>query len=349
MKKFLSLLLALVCVFSAGFSAAAVGYDEGLEALQAQFQKGNGPEVNGYSLDYRWFSPAKENDSTKYPLVIWLHGMMEGSHEGKQVTENNIAYWTSEEFQSRFQPAGGAYILAPRSPEEDSIYWNEDMIEPVRAIIDEFIKSHNVDTTRIYIGGFSMGGKMTLNMAVAYPEMFAAAFPICPAWSPTAEQLEYVADLPIWITSSKKDPIVNYNTCVTPLWNKLTKVTNLPEACRFSSLTTSRFEDGKKCVSNHHAWFSVNHDMFTVDGGKYPEMSTVNAKGEAVELTYPDGMISWLSGFSSDYDGTPAEGKGNLEGMKNIGNIVAADLSIWQILKGAFTTLFTLLFVHPSV
>lgn len=344
MKRILSLFLAMLCIIGVSFSASAMGYDEGLEALQTQFKTGTGPETNGYALDYRWFSPTEENDSTKYPLVVWLHGMAEGSHEGKQVTENNIAYWTSDEFQSRFKPAGGAYILAPRSPEEDMIFWSMDMIEPLRATIDEFVKTHNVDTTRIYIGGFSMGGKMTLNMAVAYPEMFAAAFPICPAWSPTQAQLRYIADMPIWLTSSRKDPIVNYNTCVTPMWTKLTKVTNIPEDCRFSSLTTSRFEDGKKCTSNHHAWFAVNHDMFSSTNGAYPEMSTVNAAGAEVELTYPDGMISWLSNYTSSYDGTPIQGKGNLEGMKNTGNIVAADLNIFQILKGVFTTLWTMLF-----
>ena len=89
--------------------------------------------------------------------------------------------------------------------------------------------------------------------------------------------------------------------------------------------------------------------MFSSDNGKYPEMNTVNAKGETVELTYPNGMISWLSAHTSEYDGTPIEGKGNLEGMENIGNLVAADLSIWDIIKGVFTTLFTLLFVHPSI
>ena len=52
----------------------------------------------------------------------------------------------------------------PRSHEEQYLYWNDSMIVPLKAAIDDFIAQHRdtIDTTRIYIGGFSMGGKMTL-------------------------------------------------------------------------------------------------------------------------------------------------------------------------------------------
>ena len=37
-----------------------------------------------------------------------------------------------------------------------------------------------------------MGGKMTLKMASSYPTFFAAAFPLCPAYAPSDEQIEEV-------------------------------------------------------------------------------------------------------------------------------------------------------------
>ena len=42
-------------------------------------------------------------------------------------------------------------------------------------------------------------------------------------------------------------------------------------------------------------------------------MNTVDGLGNKVTLTYPDGMISWLSSFTSDYDGAPATDSGNSE------------------------------------
>lgn len=346
-RKFLkisALILAFVTLLTVSVSAASMS--DGTDALKAQFLPGEGPEVGGYSVDYRYYSPVKENDTAKYPLVVWLHGMGEGSEEGAQVQKNNIAYWTSEEMQARFAPAGGAFILAARSREENGLFWDNALVAPLKAAIDEFIAENkdNVDLTRIYVGGFSMGGKMTYKMAVAYPEMFAAAFPICPAWALSDEAVEKIADMPIWLTSSTKDPLVNYYLNVTPTWNKICRISNVAADCRFSTLTTVCYEDGSKTSSSHHAWFAVNHDMFSNENGAYPYMTTVNGKGETVELKYPDGMISWLTSQTSDYNGEPSTGMGNLETLNNSDGLMSEDVGILDIIKGIFQTLISMIF-----
>lgn len=327
MKKFISLLMTLIIIALSCVAAGAISFNDGLDQLKAEFLPGEGPVVNGYSVDYRYFSPVGEADTTKYPVVIWLHGLGEGKEEGAQIKKNNIAYWASDEFQSRFNPAGGAFIIAARSREEDGITWDNSMILPLRAAIDDFIEknSANVDLSRIYVGGFSMGGKMTLKMAVAYPEMFAAAFPICPAWAPGSEATDLIADMPIWLTSGKLDPLVNYNLAVTPTWKTIINSSNVPEKCRFSTLKTVRYPDGKRTTSSHHAWFAVNYDMFAVDNGDYPDMTTVNGLGEEVTLTYPDGMISWLTSQTSDFDGAKATDMGNLEHLDQTDSVVTGD------------------------
>lgn len=328
-NRILAFLLSALLLFSAlPLSAYAAGENAlplsaGLEALQGQFVKGVGPENNGYTLDYRYYSPVENGKSGKYPLVIWLHGMSEGAYEGKQVINNNIAYWTSAEFQARFSPDGGAYILAPRSLEEKMIFWDDSMVEPLRATIDDFIAKNRdtIDVTRIYIGGFSMGGKMTLKMSAAYPEMFAAAFPICPAWNIDEENAANLHGLPIWLTSGVLDPLVNYYTSVTPTWKKIIAQSDDPAACRFSTLSKVCYPDGSRTSSSHHAWFAVNYDMFSIDNGDYPYMSTVDGTGKTVKLTYPNGMISWLSQFTSDYDGTPIAGTGSLVLPDDVHNV----------------------------
>lgn len=327
LKRFAAALLAVMCVISCSLCAGALSVDGDVEALKAQFEAGEGPVAGKYSVDYRYYSPVKENDSTKYPLVVWLHGMGDGASEGLQVKKSNIAYWSSDEFQARFKPAGGAFILAARSREENGIYWSNEMIEPLRAAIDDFIakNKNNIDLSRIYVGGYSMGGKMTLKMSVAYPEMFAAAFPICPAWSPDDEMASYLSDMPVWFISSTRDPLVNYYLAVSPTWERIISISSVPEECRFSTLTKVCYEDGKKCGSSHHAWFAVNHDLFSAENGAYPYMSTVNGVGETVTLTYPDGMISWLVSQTSDYDGTPCEGTGNIKPDSNTDSLIAVN------------------------
>ena len=335
MKKALSLIIAVVmlmCSFGIAVSAQTdtVTVADGIDALTAQFVQGEGPKTNGYAIDYHYFSPVKEDDTQKYPLVIWLHGMGDGGNPGKQVEKSQIGYWSSAEFQSRFGEAQGAFIFAPRSPEEKLMFWDDALIYPLRAAIDSFIEANaeNVDISRIYIGGYSMGGKMTLKMAVAYPDMFAAIFPICPAWTPSDAEFELISDIPLWLTSGKTDPLINYTGSVVPMWNSIKSTNNAPENCRLSTLETVRYSDGSKTSSGHHAWFSVSYDMFSVENGDYPDMTTVNGAEETVVLAYPDGMISWLSQFSSDFDGSKATDSGNIQvesGLK--GNALFAAVS----------------------
>lgn len=324
MKKLFCIALAVLMLLSSiSVMAGAVKIEDGLDALKAQFKDGVGPKTGEYIIDYKYFSPVKDSESKKYPLVIWLHGMGDGSEKGAQVAKSEIALWASDEFQARFEPAGGAFIFAPRSLEEDSIFWGDILIEPLMAAVNDFISknSANIDTTRIYMGGYSMGGKMTLETAVAFPEMFAAIFPICPAWVPDKSAASLIADIPVWITSSTRDPLINYHFAATPTWKNIISTNARPEACRFSTLTKVCYANGEKTPSSHHAWFAVNNDMFTVDNGAYPYMTTVNGAGEGVTLTHPDGMISWLSQFTSDYDGTPCTGMGNINGEINTGTL----------------------------
>lgn len=332
-KKFLSLILSAlmltgICSILA-FAGEALPPDAGLDALEDQFEYGQGPETEGYAIDYRYFSPVKENDSTKYPVVIWLHGMGDGGHDGSQIT-HDTALWASAEFQSRFRESEGAFIIAPRSLEEKELYWDDCLIYPLRAALDDFIAQNkdNIDMSRIYAGGYSMGGKMTLKMAVAYPEFFAAIFPICPAWVPDETATAKLSNIPVWLTSGKTDPLVSYQRMVLPMWRNILSQSNVRNLCRLSSLSITARPNGLPVASAHFSWIAVNNDMFSSKNGDYPFMKTVDGIGEEVVLNYPDGMISWLSSFRSDYDGTPATDSGNAEALRP-----SAHLSFFELLR----------------
>ena len=122
LKKLLSLTLSLLILTgicsALAFAEEALPLSAGHDKLCEQFVQGLGPEIDGNAIDYRYFSPVKENDTSKYSLVVWLHGMGDGEYDGKQVTEQEISLWSSAEYQSRFKETGGAFIIAPRSLEE---------------------------------------------------------------------------------------------------------------------------------------------------------------------------------------------------------------------------------------
>ena len=72
MKKILSVLLAVMLLMLTAVPAFAMPFEAGVDELKTQFVKAEGPETDGYTLDYRYYSPVKENDDTKYPLAQFL-------------------------------------------------------------------------------------------------------------------------------------------------------------------------------------------------------------------------------------------------------------------------------------
>ena len=72
-------------------------------------------------------------------------------------------------------------------------------------------------------------------------------------------------------------------------------------------------------------------------------MKTIDGNGKTVKLTYPDGMISWLSSYTSDYDGTPIEGTGNLTDEDNTDNFISNTVSITTIILNIFKLLLRML------
>lgn len=310
MKKILCVLLAALMLIGGAFSAFAVSESDAektADALKPLFVDGAGPVVDGVKIDYVTFSP-EVPDGEKMPLVIYFHGMGQGAEPRAQIAANNIALWAGKDLQSRFS-AGGAFLFVPRSHEERSEFWPNTYSPAVKAALDGFIAENidKIDLTRIYVGGFSMGGSMTVRMAESYPDFFAAAFPMCPAYASSEVEAQLLADMPVWLIVSKYDVIAGWYTFSDKLWDNLMNATNCPADCRLSLLGKVTFPDGTKTDSNHHVWFAASNDMFRYDGGAYDNMTTVNGNGDAVELTYPDGLISWLNNYSSDFAGTAIE------------------------------------------
>lgn len=181
-------------------------------------------------LRYGYFIPQSGNG--KRPLIIWLHGGGEGGMDPKVAyTGNKVVNLASEEIQAKF---GGAYVLVPQAP----TFWMDDgsgqytrtgkskYVKALKALIDEFIANNEtgIDTDRIYIGGCSNGGFMTMRMIIDYPDFFTAAYPICEAlYDETISDadIEAIKHIPIWFTHAKGDPTVKADETVLPTYQRL--------------------------------------------------------------------------------------------------------------------------------
>jgi len=181
------------------------------------------------TLKYASYVPQK--DKKKNPLIIWLHGMGEGGTDGLlPISANKADNFASKNMQTYF---GGAYVLAPQTP----TFWMDGFTNfgdgtskyenALMALIKDYVaKNKDIDTSRIYIGGDSNGGYMTMLMARDYTDYFAAAFPTCEALKDTLitdAQIQKLKNLPIWFTAAKTDTTVPPVDYVVPTYNRLVK------------------------------------------------------------------------------------------------------------------------------
>lgn len=116
-----------------------------------------------------------------YALVVYLHGhSANGTDNVSQLSKhgvtNSVQYF--ETIKSK------AIILAPQCASDRQ--WNEDasqvaggvtMTEALKDWLDNYISTHDIDRSRIYILGDSAGGAGVWRMVSDYPDMFAAAMP----------------------------------------------------------------------------------------------------------------------------------------------------------------------------
>ncbi|MDR1158869.1 MAG: carboxylesterase family protein, partial [Oscillospiraceae bacterium] len=170
-------------------------------------------ETTNDGLNYRLFTPEKEAEKT-YPLIVWLHGAGEGHNPANFGVGNEEQLLGNEGATAWAEPARQAqnpsYVAAPQSPTT----WARADAAKIKRMIDEILATHpDVDPARIYVTGCSMGGMMTMSMITAYPNLFAAAMPICAATtvaSPAFTTADYakLADLPMWLFHAQNDPTV---------------------------------------------------------------------------------------------------------------------------------------------
>ncbi|MDR2661605.1 MAG: prolyl oligopeptidase family serine peptidase [Treponema sp.] len=84
--------------------------------------------------------------------------------------------------------------------------------EALKATIDNYLATNeDVDRSRLYIGGCSNGGYMTINMMVHYPLFFAAAYPIAESFVNAEindDSLQNLSKEAIWFVVSADDTTV---------------------------------------------------------------------------------------------------------------------------------------------
>jgi predicted peptidase len=163
------------------------------------------------TLPYRLFIPQHYDQKKKYPLVVYLHGGGgRGNDNQKQIDGGNgylIDFFTSDKTQEQYP----SFVVAPQSPGEGWI--EQDSITPTRYLqfvhdlIGELQRTYNIDATRVYVAGQSMGGFGTFAIISEYPRTFAAGIALCGGGDQT--KVARLTNVPIWVFHGAKDESVD--------------------------------------------------------------------------------------------------------------------------------------------
>lgn len=157
--KFVYRLVPILCLLFQGCSAQSRLLEDTVET------------INREDLSYYLYFPEEydSEEGKQFPLLLFLHGGGESGGELPMLKSNGPPKLIAEGKEFPF------LILAPQNPYPRK-WWNT---RAVKQLLDTIVSNHRVDPERLYLTGLSRGGGAAWEMAVQYPETFAAMAVVC--------------------------------------------------------------------------------------------------------------------------------------------------------------------------
>ncbi len=210
---------------------------------------------SGNVLPYRFFEPSPHADlDKKFPVILYLHGENESGtdNEIQLVTTQCATIWAEPDHLAK----NPVYVLAPQAP-KGSDWKSEPVNSNVISLINQFITNHaDIDSNRIYIVGFSMGGTGVWNMILKNPGLFAAAMPIsgnAESFLGNSEAFEALKNFPVLVVHSIDDQICP----VSGAYNAMAALESAGNRCVGNN---SSIWGLGSVVPAHDAWFPAFHN-----------------------------------------------------------------------------------------
>ncbi len=155
-------------------------------------------------LDYLLHVPPEsvKPASGKYPLILFLHGRGESGSDLEIVKLHGVPRVVGE------NPDFPFLVVAPQCPLGLSWVLLADALE---ALLDQTLQRDDVDHSRVYLTGLSMGGYGTWHLAVQRPEVFAAIAPVCGAGdlvNSLPHRICALESMPVWAFHGSSDDVV---------------------------------------------------------------------------------------------------------------------------------------------
>ena len=154
------------------------------------------------TLHYYLYYPPGYHDSAseQYPLLLFLHGGGESGQDLETLKTGGPPKMLAEGHEFPF------LILAPQNPHEKQ-WWN---VRAVKQLLDSVVENNRIDPARIYLTGLSRGGSACWEMAVQYPDTFAAMAVVC-GMAPVPYASWIDKQLAIWVFHGTEDRVIPFS------------------------------------------------------------------------------------------------------------------------------------------
>jgi dienelactone hydrolase len=129
------------------------------------------------------------------PLIVFMHGGGERGDKIELLKRHGPPMMVANGEELPFA------VLSPQCPR--GLRWTHLLVQ-VKEMIDEIANTYNIDKQRIYLTGVSLGGYGSWNLAMTYPNDFAAIAPMACNGGMIDEAWRLI-DLPIWAFQGEKD------------------------------------------------------------------------------------------------------------------------------------------------
>ena len=168
------------------------------------------------TIPYKLMRPEKKFSEKKLPLIIFFHGAGERGNDNERQTLLGIDKLFADSVTRNNFPC---YVIAPQCPRDKKwadMDWTKIIHEQTtkatppmsltHKLADSLKKILNIDTTKIYVTGLSMGGFGTWDYCARYPGEVAAAVPVCGGYDVKA--VGKMKAIPFWVFHGDADKLV---------------------------------------------------------------------------------------------------------------------------------------------
>lgn len=157
---------------------------------------------SGEMLRYNLFVPRNYDKRKSYPLVLFMHdaGVTSTVTDTTLVQGNGAVIWASPEEQAKH----AAFVLAPQYPSQPSTHQGPwPYVQLTVDLVNQITREYSIDGNRMYTTGQSLGGSISIQIGVKYPDLFAATYIV--ASQRDAEESRALAKAKLWIVVSEGD------------------------------------------------------------------------------------------------------------------------------------------------